>query len=50
MHFFIYFNNQTLHVSNRLTIHHQEVALLYMQYMIFIILKIYQNFVKLLYM
>jgi len=32
----IYFNNHLLHVSNRLTIHHQEVALLYMQHMIFI--------------
>jgi len=27
MHFFllIYFNNHPLHVSNRLTIHHQEI-------------------------
>jgi hypothetical protein len=30
----IYFNNNPLHVSNRLTIHHQEVALLYMQHMV----------------
>jgi hypothetical protein len=33
----IYFNNHPLHVSNRLTIHHQEVALLYMQCVVFVI-------------
>jgi len=33
----IYFNNNPLHVSNRLTIRHQEVALLYMQHMVFIV-------------
>jgi len=32
----IYFNNNPLHVSNRLTIHHQELALLYMKHMVFI--------------
>jgi hypothetical protein len=32
----ISFNNHHLHVSNKLTIHHQEVALLYLQYMVFI--------------
>jgi hypothetical protein len=32
----INFNNHHLCVSNRLTIHHQEVALLYMQHMVFI--------------
>jgi hypothetical protein len=31
----IYFINHSLHVSNRLTIHHQEVALLYMQHAVF---------------
>ena len=40
MYFFsllIYFNNLPLHVSNRLTIHHQEVrSLLYLQHMVFI--------------
>ena len=38
MHFFylMYFNNHPLHVSNRLTIHHQEVVLLYMQHIVFI--------------
>jgi hypothetical protein len=38
MHLFclIYFNNHPLHVLNRLTIHHQEVALLYMQHVVFI--------------
>jgi hypothetical protein len=36
----IYFNNHPPHVSNRLPIHHQEVALLYMQHMVFIMLKI----------
>jgi len=43
MHFFllIYFNNHLLHVSNRLIIDHQEVALLYTQRMVFIMLKIY---------
>ena len=33
--FLIYFNNQPLHVSNGLTIHLQDVALLYMQHMLF---------------
>ena len=39
MHLFslIYFSNHPLHVSNRLTTHHQEVALLYMQNMVFVI-------------
>ena len=36
----IYFNNHPPHVSNRLPIHHQKVALLYMQNMVFIMLKI----------
>jgi len=37
MHFFflIYFSNP-LHVLNGLAIHHQEVALLYIQHMVFI--------------
>jgi len=50
MHFslLIYFSNHPLHVSNRLTIHHQEVSLLYMQHMVFIMLRIYENCVKLL--
>jgi len=39
--FLIYLNNQPLHDSNRLTIYHQDVALLYMQHIDFIILKIY---------
>jgi len=41
MHFITltYFSNYPLHVLNILTIHHQEVALLYMQHMVFIILK-----------
>jgi len=40
MHFFplIYFNNHLLCFSNSLTIYHQEVALLYMQHMVFIML------------
>ena len=46
--FLIYFNNQPLHDSNRLTIHHQEVALLYIRHMVFLMLRIYLNFVKLL--
>ena len=29
--YLIFFNNHPLHVSNRLTIHRQEVSLLYMQ-------------------
>jgi len=42
MHFFllIYFNNHPLHVLNRLTIHYQEVAVLYMQHMVLIMLHI----------
>ena len=36
MRFFYYSNNHLLHVSNRLTIHHQEVAVLYMQHVAFI--------------
>ena len=45
MHFFplTYSNNYPLHISNILTIHNQEVALLYFQLMVFIILKIYYN-------
>ena len=34
--FWIYFNNHPLLISNRLTIHHQEVALLYVQHVVFI--------------
>jgi len=39
MHLFslIYLNNHPLHVLKRLTLHHQEVALLYMQHMVFVI-------------
>jgi hypothetical protein len=33
----IYFNNLPLHVSNTLPFHHQEVALLYMQRVVFVI-------------
>jgi len=36
MHFFIYSNNHPLRVSNKLAIHHQEVALLYLQHTVFI--------------
>ena len=34
--FLVYFNNHPLHVSDRLTIHCQEVALLCLQHMVFI--------------
>jgi hypothetical protein len=46
MHFFflIYYDNQTLQVSNRLTVHHQELALLYVQHLVFIVLKIYLEY------
>jgi hypothetical protein len=33
----VYFSNHSLRVSNGLTIHRQEVALLYMQHMVFIV-------------
>ena len=33
----IYLNNNPLHVSNSLPIHHQEVFLLYMQHMVSLI-------------
>jgi hypothetical protein len=32
----IYFDNHPLDVLNRLTIHHQEVSLLYVQHVVFI--------------
>ena len=35
--FMFYLNNHPLHVLNRLTIHHQEVALLYVQHVVFIV-------------
>ena len=38
----IYFNNRPLHVSNIFSIHHHEVRnLLYMQHMVYIILKLH---------
>ena len=43
MHFslLIHFSNHPLHVSNTLKFHHQEVSLLYMQHLVFIVLKVY---------